>query len=85
MLDTIVEELFIKIYEETWIENAWFDKTSVVLSPRSMSSTIVPKVPFGPSPFKMNWEVIRGMGSPLLMAVAVESGLGVISFASLLF
>jgi hypothetical protein len=50
-----------------------------------MSSTIVPKVPFGPSPFKMNWEVIRGVGSPLLTAVAVESGFGVISFASLLF
>ena len=51
----------------------------MVLKPRSISSTIVPKVPFGPSPFKINLDVIVGIGSPLFIAVAVVSGLEVIS------
>lgn len=44
-----------------------------------MSVAMVLLVPFGPIPVLMNRESTTGVGCPALLAVAVESGLGVVS------
>lgn len=67
-----------------YIEYAWLDLTYVVLSPRSMSSTIVLNVPFGPKPVFINTESTFGKGKPAAVLVSVVAGFGDIYWASLL-
>jgi hypothetical protein len=80
-LRIVLREAVNKLAEAS-IRLACSDSIAVVLSPESISVTIVLRVPLGPIPVLMNKESIMGVACPALAAVAVASGLGLISLAA---